>query len=306
MKLIESKVEIIEQEPGLEGVYKQIEKAGRLCYKSEDKICEGSAEKMVNFLVGKLHGTPLEHGTIYLAIPYDVATCGTKPFHKYKNNPYSKVNCGDGCDLNVAYVTTNYRVLIENKWLDDLQYLCEPTEYHEKRASAKFILSRSIANEFIRHRTMSPCQESQRYCNYNLGKFGSEITFVIPEWVKDRINETASYNNNDDLARVPYAEAVFDSRMISDKTISIWLKDLKNTESNYLDLINEGLKPENARSVLNNDCKTELMLTGFTSDWEHFLFLRTAKAVHPDARILANNLRWLLESNSLINCTNGN
>ena len=101
-----------------------------------------------------------------------------------------------------------------------------------------------------------------------------------------------------------YAEAVFDSRMISDKTISIWLKDLKNTESDYLDLINEGLKPEDARSVLNNDCKTELMLTGFISDWEHFLSLRTAKAAHPDARILANNLRWLLESNSLINCTN--
>lgn len=304
MKLIESKVEIIEQEPGLEGVYKQIEKAGRLCYKSEDKICEGSAEKMVNFLVGKLHGTPLEHGAIYLVIPYDVSACGRAPFHKYAKNPYSKVVHGDTMDINYAYITTNYRVLVENGWLEDLQYLCEPTEHHEKRVSAKFILSRSIANEFIRHRAMSPCQESQRYCNYNLGKFGSEITFVIPEWVKDRINETASYNNNDDLARVPYAEAIFDSRMISDKAISIWLKDLKNTESDYLDLINEGLRPEEARSVLNNDCKTELMLTGFTSDWEQFLFLRTAKAAHPDARILANNLRWLLESNSLINCTN--
>lgn len=305
MKLIESKVEIIEQEPGLKGVYKQIEKAGRLCYKSEDKICEGSAEKMVNFLVGKLHGTPLEHGTVYLKGKLELNEYN-EPFSEwhhlcvYTDNPYSKVVY----NKEYIYVTTNYRVLVENEWLNDLQYLCEPTEHHEKRVSVKFILSRSIANEFIRHRAMSPCQESQRYCNYNLGKFGSEITFVIPEWVKDRINETASYNNNDDLARVPYAEAVFDSRMISDKAISIWLKDLKNTESDYLDLINEGLKPEDARSVLNNDCKTELMLTGFTSDWEYFLSLRTAKAAHPDARILANNLRWLLESNSLINCTN--
>lgn len=307
MKLIESKVEIIEQEPGLEGVYKNIEKAGRLCYKSEDKICEGSAEKMVNFLVGKLHGTPLEHGTIYLHRCFPIDAEETIAFkQRYTLNKYSQIKCELIKEEIHIYVTTNYRVLIENKWLDDLQYLCEPTTYHEKRVSAKFILSRSIANEFIRHRVMSPCQESQRYCNYNLGKFGSEITFVIPEWVKDRINDTASYNNNDDLARVPYAEAVFDPRMTSNKAISIWLKDLKNTESDYLDLINEGLKPEDARSVLNNDCKTELMLTGFTSDWEHFLSLRTAKAAHPDARILANNLKWLLESNSLINCTNGN
>ena len=293
MKLIESKVEIIEQEPGLEGVYKNIEKAGRLCYKSEDKICEGSAEKMVENLMKRGHGSPLEHGTVYLTLKW--WQIGKKL--KYVFNKYSKIR-------KFKYATTNYRVLVENGWLDDLQYLCEPTEYHEKRVSAKFILSRSIANEFIRHRTISPCQESQRYCNYNLGKFGSEITFVIPEWVKDRINETASYNNNDDLARIPYANAVFDSRMLSDKAISIWLNDLTTTESDYLDLVNENLKPEEARSVLNNDCKTELMLTGFTSDWEHFLFLRTAKAAHPDARILANNLRWLLESNSLINCTN--
>ena len=70
MKLIESKVEIIEQEPELEGVYKQIEKAGRLCYKSEDKICEGSAEKMVENLMKRGHGSPLEHGTVYLTLKW--------------------------------------------------------------------------------------------------------------------------------------------------------------------------------------------------------------------------------------------
>lgn len=72
MKLIESKVEIIEQEPGLEGVYKNIEKASRLCYKSEDKICDGSAIKMVDNLVKRGHGSPLEHGTIYLKIPIEI------------------------------------------------------------------------------------------------------------------------------------------------------------------------------------------------------------------------------------------
>ena len=70
MKLIESKVEIIEQEPGLEGVFKQIEMAGRLCYKSEDKICEGCAEKMVENLMKRGHGSPLEHGTVYLTFKW--------------------------------------------------------------------------------------------------------------------------------------------------------------------------------------------------------------------------------------------
>lgn len=70
MRLIESSYVIVPQDPGLEGIYKQIEKAGRLCYKSEDKICEGSAEKMVEFLKSRGHGSPLEHGTVYLKVSH--------------------------------------------------------------------------------------------------------------------------------------------------------------------------------------------------------------------------------------------
>lgn len=293
MKLIESKVEIVEQEPGLEGIYKQIEKAGRLCYKSEDKICEGSAEKMVGNLMKRGHGSPLEHGTVYMIFKW--WQIGKKL--KYTFNKYSKIK-------GFKYVTTNYRVLVENNWLKDLRYLCEPTEHHEKRITIKTDCSIGISREFNRHRANSICETSTRYCNYSKDKFGNEITFIIPEWVKDRINETASYDNNDDLVRIPYADAVFDSRMISDKAISIWLNDLKTTESDYMDLINEGLKAQEARSVLSLDTATEVMYTTYSSDWEHFLSLRTAVGAHPDARILANNLRWLLESNSLINCAN--
>lgn len=293
MKLIESKVEIIEQEPGLEGVYKQIEKAGRLCYKSEDKICEGSAAKMVENLMKRGHGSPLEHGTVYMIFKW--WQIGKKL--KYIFNKYSKIR-------RFKYITTNYRVLVENNWLKDLQYLCEPTKHHEKRITIKTDCSIGISREFNRHRANSVCETSTRYCNYAKDKFGSEITFIIPEWVKDRINETASYNNNDDLARVSYAEAVFDPRMTSNKAISIWLNDLKTTESDYMNLINEGLKAQEARSVLSLDTATEVMYTTYSSDWEHFLSLRTAVGAHPDARILANNLKWLLESNSLINCTN--
>lgn len=293
MKLIESKVEIIEQEPGLEGIYKNIEKASRLCYKSEDKICEGSAEKMVENLMKRGHGSPLEHGTVYLTFKW--WQIGKKL--KYMFNKYSKIR-------KFKYVTTNYRVLVENNWLNDRQYICEPTEHHEKRITVKMNCSIGISREFNRHRANSVCETSTRYCNYAKDKFGNEITFVIPEWVKDKINETASYNNNDDLARIPYADAVFDSRMLSNKAISTWLNNLTITESDYMDLINEGLKAQETRSVLSLDTATEVMYTAYSSDWEHFISLRTAIGAHPDARILANNLRWLLESNSLINCTN--
>lgn len=176
MKLIESKVEIIEQEPGLKGVYKQIEKASRLCYKSEDKICEGSAEKMVENLMKRGHGSPLEHGTVYLFADF-YEDVGGSPLSKYENNKYSKYTWDD----NGTYVTTNLRVLVENGWLDDLQYLCEPTEYHEKRITVKMNCSIGISREFNRHRANSVCETSTRYCNYAKDKFGNEITFVIPE-----------------------------------------------------------------------------------------------------------------------------
>jgi uncharacterized lipoprotein YddW (UPF0748 family) len=80
-----------------------------------------------------------------------------------------------------VYITTNLRVLLENDSMDDLQYLCNPIEYHEKRISVRIICSRGVSHEAVRHRTMSFCQTSQRYVNYTLDKFGNEITFIIPE-----------------------------------------------------------------------------------------------------------------------------
>ena len=266
MKLIESKVEIVEQEPGLEGVYKQIEKASRLCYKSEDKICEGSAEKMVEFLKNRGHGSPLEHGTVYLFANF-YEDKGGSPLSKYENNKYSKYTWND----NGTYVTTNLRVLFENEWMNDLQYLCEPTEYHEKRYSVKITCSRSIANEFVRHRVMSFCQESQRYVGYDKERFGGEIVFIIPDWVKILMNDLSE----DDFADCQYED------------VKCWWEFMKYTEFEYMRLMKLGRKPQEARSVLNNDCKTELMITGFASDWKHFFKLRTAISAHPDARAIA-------------------
>jgi thymidylate synthase (FAD) len=196
--------------------------AGRTAYKSEDRITEGSAKKFVEALMKLKHGAVLEHGTIYLRDELKLNEYN-EPFSEwshlcvYENNKYSKVSR----NKNYIYVTTNLRVLMENDWMDDLQYLCEPTEYHEKRITVKFICSRSIAQEITRHRVFSFLMESQRYVSYNKEKFGNGITIIIPEWIKARINDIASYNRNDDLAQIPYAEALMDERMEDDKAIKI-------------------------------------------------------------------------------------
>ena len=155
MKFINSKFKIIEQSQDLIGVYKQIEKAARTAYKSEDKITDGSAQKMVEQLCKSNHGACLEHGTIYLKITYDISAVGSynqSGIDKYVKNPYSKVMFDDGCDFRNAYITTNARVIFENGWEDDLQYMCEPTEFHEKRITVKFTTSIGIGREILRHR----------------------------------------------------------------------------------------------------------------------------------------------------------
>lgn len=282
MKLIESKVEIIEQEPGLEGVYKMAELAGRTAYKSEDRITEGSSKKFVDAMIRSNHGAVLEHGTVYMTFKW--WQIGKKL--KYLFNPYSKIR-------RFKYVTTNLRVLFEHNWMNDLEYFCEPTEHHERRVCAKFICSRGVSHEGVRHRVMSFLQESQRYVGYNKEKFGGEITVIIPEWIKARINDIASYNNNDDLAQMSYAKAIADMRTLEDLSIVAWENAQRDSENYYMRLIELGCKAEEARGVLTNDCKTELIMTGFVSDWKHFFDLRsrgTTGKPHPDIKILADNL----------------
>ena len=173
-----------------------------------------------------------------------------------------KVNTTDG---KYAYVTTNYRHIIENNWIDDLKYICEPTEYHEKRVCVRFLCDRGVSHEFVRHRVFSFAQESTRYCNYSKDKFGNELTFIQPCWSLAPMSPE-DYNG------------------------SCFLEFLHESEDLYLSLIKEGWKPQEARAILPNALKTELVMTGFTSDWKHFFELRDASSAHPQARELAQPL----------------
>lgn len=276
MKLIKPHFEIIEQQPGLNGIYKQIELAGRTCYKSEDKITEDSAKAFVDRMIASGHGAMLEHGTVYLKVPYSDHKCAF-PFENgyyedcignYRHNKYSKVvQVWEDEDTAYDYVTTNLRVLVENDWLMDLEYVCEPTEHHAKRVTVRFICDRGILAEFTRHRVFSFAAESTRYCNYSKDKFNNELTFIEPCW--------EWYNPTRD-------------------GFSEFKTSLVNAENTYLYLIEHGWKPQQARAVLPNSLKTELVMTGFISDWKHFFMLRSNKygkgGAHPSANELATPL----------------
>lgn len=278
MKLIKPSFTILHQAPGLEGVYKQIELAGRTCYKSEDKITPDSAKAFVDRMIASGHGAMLEHGTVYLMTktklvnyyihPEDGECEEYNPLEKYYQNKYSYIN-DDDTNL---YVTTNLRVLIENGWLDDLQYICEPTEYHEKRVCVKFICDRGVSHEFVRHRVFSFAQESTRYCNYSKDKFGNGLTFIQPCYLNEA--ELAQYGPYHLVSRNKSPESIF-------------ICSLNNAEKDYLTLIESGWKAQEARAVLPNALKTELVMTGFVTDWQHFFDLRCASNAHPQARELA-------------------
>lgn len=267
MKLIKSYFEILEQQPGIDGIYKMIELAGRTCYRSEDKITEDSAKGFVERMIKSGHGAMLEHGTVYLIIPFEYIDMSEQfdiPIvsdivEKYKNNSYTKWRLRDDGFSQLAFITTNLRVLVENNWMDDLQYVCEPTEYHEKRITVRLTCDRGVSHEFVRHRVFSFAQESTRYCNYIKSKFGGSVTFITPPWLKQE----------DELE---------------------FEEDMQVIENLYFKWLNKGWTAQQARGFLCNFLKTELVMTGTIEQWEGFFKLRDAKDAHPQARELAQPL----------------
>lgn len=181
MRIVAPSTEILTPLDG-DAILRHIETCGRVCYKSEDRIGEGSAEKFVRGIIRRGHEAVLEHFSF----------------------------------------------------------------------SVRFIVDRGVSHEIVRHRLASYCQESTRYCNYAGDKFGQEITVIKPCYLEEG---TDAYMG--------------------------WKTACSVAEDMYFDLLAQGCKPEQARAVLPNSLKTELIMTANLREWRHFFKLRTAPAAHP-------------------------
>lgn len=306
MELVNHDCRLIKQKPGMDGVYDIIEECARVCYKSkgrykyvpyadcsEDELKEDpeelyrlgraerfsdSAEGMVNALIRSHHNAMLEHATIYLTI-YDKETL--KPFiHNYwtkiiEKNLYGQI---------IYYVTTNYRVIIENELEPylDIHMVDTPSEHHMLRQTVDMIEDIAIVRDFLRHRLFSFANESTRYVNYMKDKFGNSVTFIDPIWIKP-------------------------------EDIDEYANDCKIIEGLYFKWLNKGYKPEEARNFLTLGVKSELIMTGFIDDfyenpldkqlWGHFFDLRmreTTGKPHPQAKDMAVKIYKLFKDNGLV------
>ena len=143
--------------------------------------------------------------------------------------------------------------------------------------SVRVICDRGVSHEIVRHRVASYSQESTRYCNYSNEKFGNELTFIKPCWFKSSIEDLNTYAN---------IRGTFDKIDIAGEWV--WVDTLRSAEISYFTLLETcNWTPEQARSILPNSLKTEIVMTMNLREWRHFFKLRCAKAAHPDMRKVA-------------------
>ena len=263
MRLVKPSFEILEQGTSINDMYKHIELCGRTCYKSNDKITEDSAKPFIDRMIKSKHFAMLEHGTVYLTIPNKNINRNLL-IYKYETNPYSKVVYTD----DNIYITTNYRVIIENNWIEHLEYITSPTEFHEKRITVRFIANIHFYKDLTRHRKMSYAIESTRFCNYTKDRFGGELTFIQPCWIKEEY-VPGDYNRSEQFV--------------------MFTEMLENIEATYNFMINSGWQAQQAANILPQATKAEIIVTGFAKDWKYIFDLRaigTTGKPHPQMQEL--------------------
>lgn len=294
-----------------------IEKVGRTCYKSEDKISEDSAVKFVGNLIERGHEAMIEHwnlifktnGGTYEDFKSDLNLLleGSNIPLTERLRPYLRFTDCDIDDGNIRYIVSgNMRawrdfakacvvglgIIPQYMWGMVRNYPLFFPEYQEyipeiftnnlfipisvdelnnfernihQDITMKIICDRGVSHELVRHRVASFAQESTRYCNYTKEKFGNEITVVRPSW-----------------SRSAHIDAD-------------WMIACGNAETAYFKLLNEGCTPQEARSVLPNSLKTEIIVTMNLDGWKHFFDLRCAEGAHPDMRKVATMAKELFE-----------
>lgn len=293
MKVINQNVEEWHCGYTLPEIWSHIAKCARVCYQSEPRNNGETDEEFVKRVILrnhsldeigksrelqlKLHLSVLEHGTIYLNIPYEEDTREGIIF--FSHNKYSKHNYSN--NLN-CYITTNMRAIVEQNLIKYLEYICAPTRLHSLRTTFNITTDIGVARELARHRTHSISEESTRYCNYSKDKFNNELTFIKHCWLNDeKLKLYGDYHT-----------------VIRDKSPeSILIANLNNVERDYLDLIKLGWTPQQARQILPLSTKVQTIHTAFESDWAEFISLRAdacSGSVHPNMKVIADKIKCLM------------
>lgn len=279
MELIKPTAEIIELNPS---PLKHIEKIARTCYKSEDKITDDSAPKFVKMLYARGHYAMLEFYYFYFNMETNLAMqlayLNQLPeingdFMFYDRNIES---VSASCNLRTAIMFCKYNAVLALaiiKKYPELEflfsgitcakaYIVNNIELELQYETVKFIIDRGVSHELVRHRKCSFAQESTRYCNY--GK-QEHVKFIIPSWITD-----------------------VDKEISEDRGTAAWYDAIQNAENDYFYLVNNDehnkWTPQQARSVLPNSLKTEIIVQARLSEWKHIFKLRCDKAAHPDMR----------------------
>ena len=317
IKVVNPSVEIWNQEGyTLDAIWKHIARCARVCYQSVPK---NNGETDYEFIVRTLlkgkdivnrryyniekikncHLSVFEHGTVHLKyrlfIIKDFAQAS-----KFINNHYSKTKENDG----YLYVTTNMRVLIENNWMDELEFIDTTPNcpYYYERATINFITDIGASRELNRHRVNSISEESTRYCRYNADKFGNNITVAKLPWINIEDSAcqgyvTGLYSDN---------EICNDNKIVPHFTknwtaINWFLYGLQIANLVYCKCIELGWTAQQAREILPLNTKTQLVHTAFIDDWGHFIDLRSnsvSGVPHPMAKELADEVKFLLSCKS--------
>lgn len=315
IKVINPSVEIWNQEGyTLDAIWKHIARCARVCYQSVPK---NNDETDYGFLVRTLlkgkdivnrryyniekiktyHLSVFEHGTVHLKyrlfIVKDFAQAS-----KFINNHYSKTKEDDG----YLYVTTNMRVLIENNWLDELEFIDTTPNcpYYYERVTVNFTTDIGTSRELNRHRVNSISEESTRYCSYNSDKFGNGITVAKLPWIPD-INPTdEGHSYREDFFN---GNEIFYDNIIEEKYTDNWtavdwfIYGIQICDLVYRKTRELGWTAQQAREILPLNTKTQVVHTAFVDDWEHWIALRSNEIsgkVHPCMKELADKLVKLI------------
>lgn len=285
-----------------ENPQKHIEQIARTCYKSNDLITGNSDKKMIKNLYDRNHWAMLEHFVFiykYKGNDTILKFVASNPYFRYtffEDNIISfnarvllDTLIGNGLmkHINDENVKSDYIDLLKQviydydcpelfgnitegkntKTFEVIRSINELTRLPEKKIhgwkSIKFICDRGVSHEIVRHRDASFAQESTRYCNYSKEKFGNEITVIKPSFYE-------------------YVDNVYDKI-----GYGYWIEAMEEAEKQYFNLLNLGSTPQEARSVLPNSLKTEIIMTARFKEWAHFFELRCDKTAHPQMRELA-------------------